>query len=156
MNNRTVIGVFQPSIDTAPLVRNLVEAGFSKADILILDGANSLDDGSEKRDEFELTTLFLDREVPDPEAGYLAESVRHGEHVVSVRADSSESASVAETVLNRHGALEIEEREREAPNSRVSEEARNIAAAMSAETLNRSLKEEHQTGRIRGSRVFVW
>jgi hypothetical protein len=156
MENRTVIGVFQPSIDIAPLIRDLIDRGFSKADILILDGTKSLEDRSETRDQQELTTLFLDRGVPDPEAGYFAESVRKGEHVVSVRAGSSESASEAEAVLNRHGALEIEERATEPATSRASEEAENIASAMSAKTLDRSRQGEHQTGRIRGSRVFVW
>ena len=156
MEHRTIIGVFEPSTDINTLVRDLLDHGFSKTDLLILNGADSPGDRSEAGDRYELTTLFLDRGVPDPEAGYLAESVRQGDRVVSVQAGSFESAGEAEAILNRHGALEIEERAREPRISGPSAAIKETSSALSGDALDRSLKGEYQTGRTRGSRVFVW
>ena len=47
--------------------------------------------------------------VPEDEAGYYAESVRRGGAVVTVRVDESR-VDEAETLLGRHGAIDINER----------------------------------------------
>jgi uncharacterized protein (TIGR02271 family) len=48
--------------------------------------------------------------VPEDEAHYYAEGVRRGGTLITVRADSEESATCAAQVMRKHGAADIDER----------------------------------------------
>jgi hypothetical protein len=148
-------------VDTNRLVRDLVDRGFSKNDVLIFgadkNGSTPANLG-EAAEPDELCTLFRNRGIPESEAGYFAEGVRHGDVVVSVQTNSTGSSDEAAAILDRHGAIDIEERVTRwrtgAPPARKAMD--DPASSLSAQTLDRSLGEAHQSGRTRGSRVFVW
>jgi hypothetical protein len=156
MENRTVIGIFKPTVDTNRLVEDLVDRGFDKNDILIFGagGSASTDLGNAAEPD-DLCTLFQNRGVPDVEANYFAQGVRFGDVVVSVQTASARGSDEAAALLDRHGALDIEERVKEW-RPEPDPKATQASATMSASALDRSLGDEHQSGRTRGSRVFVW
>jgi hypothetical protein len=155
MSKRTVMGIFDPAVNTGRLVRELQDHGFSRHDILVFGGDPQSEESGEVAEPEELCTLFRNRGVPDVDAGNFAEGVRHGDVVVSVQTMTEEGSDEAADILDRHGAIDIEERVA-GWQTEGNPEQETEAAALSAETLERSLAPEHQSGRTRGSRVFVW
>jgi len=156
MTKRTVIGIFEHSLDIAPLQRDLSAAGFTDNEILILHGSGAAPDPPPTRDRSDLTTLFQDRGIPGPEAAYFAEITDLGKRVVSVQASTLERAVEAEAILNRHGAIDIEEQFTQWRSGNQADKSQQTASSLSAATRDKSATDNYQTGRTRNSLVFVW
>jgi hypothetical protein len=149
------MGIFDPAMNTGRLVEDLKNRGFRQNDILIFGADSDSPESGEVAEPEDLTTLFRNRGVPDVEAGHFAEGVRQGDVVVSVQTSTEQGSDEAADILDRHGAIDIEERVA-GWQSEGDPERDGEAATLSADTLERALVPEHQSGRTRGSRVFVW
>jgi hypothetical protein len=149
------MGIFDRGSQTGPLVQELTQRGFRRNDILIFGGNDRTEEHDEEAEPEELTTLFRNRGVPDVDAGHFAECVRQGDVVVSVQTTTEQGSEEAAGVLDRYGAIDVEQRVPVRQGAADAEQEAEASRA-SAEALERSLNPGHQSGRTRGSRVFVW
>ena len=153
--SKTAVGLFENASVADEVVRSLGANSFPRGDIRVLQepvdmpvtGTMSLPHTDfQVRLELELKAI----RATTPEASAYAQGVRRG-GVLVFATGSNEEVDSASEIMNRHGALEVEELTGSAPNvAGVIGRGAPLAYAGSAA----------QTGRTRqsggGARMFVW
>jgi hypothetical protein len=153
--SKTAVGLFENTGVARQVVSDLHASAFPEKEIRIL--GEPLDMAvtgptSTPRTDFE---VGLNRELQaiganEREAGAYTKGVRGG-GVLVFATGSTEAVANAATIMNRHGAIEVEELTGHAPNT----------AGLMGEDLVPVSVNSVQTGRIReadggGARMFVW
>jgi hypothetical protein len=153
--SKTAVGLFENTGVARLVVRDLHANAFPEKEIRIL--GEPLDMAvtgvtSTPRTDFE---VGLNRELQaiganQQEASAYTKGVREG-GVLVFATGSSEAVANAATIMNRHGAIEVEELTGDAPNT----------AGLISEDLVPVRVSSVQTGRVReadggGARLFVW
>lgn len=151
---KTAVGLFESLGLADEVVRDLEASGFPRNDVRILkepvDMAGSGLMSTPHTDfEVELTRDLTAFGVLEGEAEAYVQGVRRG-GVMVFATSSSETANAATEIMNRHGALEVEQISASRPELPSAEQG----AVSPAHDLS------VQTGRFRapssGARLFVW
>jgi hypothetical protein len=156
MPNHLTAGLFEANTDLDEVIQDLIDQGFDRNDIAVWrapEEARAAGGTSDKG----LITLFPNQPIPDTEVAHFSEGIRRGGAVVSVTTASQAGAEEAADILDRHGAIDIEEhatRWRQA--GWQMEKGREAASVKAAEVLSRAINDDYPSGRTRGSRIFVW
>ena len=109
MNQQTtIIGQFEDPADAQRAVDELASAGIAGESVRLLPGAGSAVGGTGGEGGF-LSSLG-GMSLPDEDRHLYAEGMRRGYATVTVRVDEARAPAVEET-LDRHGALDFDERE---------------------------------------------
>jgi stress response protein YsnF len=104
----TIIGQFEDPADAQRAVDELASAGIAGDSVRLLPGAGSAAGGTGGEGGF-LSSLG-GMSLPDEDRHLYAEGMRRGYATVCVRVDEARAPAVEET-LDRHGALDFDERE---------------------------------------------
>ncbi len=104
----TIIGQFEDPADAQRAVDELASAGIAGESVRLLPGAGSAVGGTGGEGGF-LSSLG-GMSLPDEDRHLYAEGMRRGYATVCVRVDEARAPAVEET-LDRHGALDFDERE---------------------------------------------
>jgi hypothetical protein len=146
----TVIGLFEhmPAADAA--IRNLVERGFDRERITVIEpGTESELAGS--------TEILNIASLPPEDAGIYREGLRRGAVLVAALANE-EQADLGVEIMDRHGAIDVEERSLAWEKAGWQRPA--LRAAASGMPPPEVEEPTIQVGRSRttagGARVFVW
>lgn len=160
MPNHITVGLFEADTNLDQVVLHLLDHGFAKTQITVLKPREQTQAAGGSRSDLTapgLTTLFGDQPIPDVEAEYFYEGVRRGGAVIAVTSDSRTAAEEAAGILDRHGAVDIEKHAAQwRATGWQTQKAAKVADAKTSELLDRATQDEYQSGRTRGSRVFVW
>jgi uncharacterized protein (TIGR02271 family) len=107
----TVIGFFDTYQTAEKVVRELTAGGFRREDIQIQSGdaSGGTQSGFGARVSNFFSSLFGD-DLSEAERGNYAEAVRRGNAVVAVRAEDNEAADRITELMERNGAIDIDER----------------------------------------------
>ena len=157
MPNHLSVGLFDADTNLDQLVQELVNHGFDRGNIAVSREPDETVRAAGATKDRGLITLFGDQPIPDIEVEHFAEGLRRGGAVVSVLTTSEAEAEEAARILDLNGAVDIEEHAAQwrATGWQI-EKGEEAAAIKSAELLNRATTDEYQSGRTRGSRIFVW
>src|SRR5215211_2577182 len=116
MNSRTVTALFHNREDATRAIEELVRAGISRADIR-LTPEKDVSPASEPttssydtaRDEKGFWASLADLFMPDEDRYTYAEAMHRGSIMVSASVTEAQ-ADAAETILERHGTINVDER----------------------------------------------
>jgi hypothetical protein len=148
---RTAIGLFDNQAKAEQVRNELLRSGFTADSVLVLSEPRAMAEPASSH----FTTLNIGGVPPDDEELFW-EGVRRGGALVACTS-TDRGADQAAQIMNRHGALDTEERAQEWTRTGWSRQLRR-AAGHGLEPVYPA--DEAQTGRERagygGARVFVW
>ena len=152
--SRTAIGLFENPGSVDEVVRDLEASGFPRNDVRVLGEPREMAGSgvmSTPHTDFEMGLIrdLTGFGVVEADAESYMQGVRRG-GVMVFATSSSEKADAATEIMNRHGAVEIEEISASRPNL-PNADAGEVTPVHNIST---------QTGRSRspgsGARLFVW
>lgn len=143
----TVVGIFDSLDQAKSAAESLKTKGFT--DLRLAAPVAP----AKKEEESEITTLFRNEGIPGCTTTCYLEALRQGSAVLSVHTTEAKAGEAAD-LLDELGADDVEERA--SKWGWKSDDAAALARELSAGLSDRARLSGMQTGRKRGSRVFVW
>lgn len=114
----TVVGVFDNGTMAKAVVNDLVDNGFDRDDIQVqassesgnYDSDRDRDSGKEEGGIAGFFSSLFGMDEPSRETNYYGEAVRRGNTLVTVDVDDQDMIQCATDIMERHGAVDIDER----------------------------------------------
>jgi stress response protein YsnF len=149
--SQTVVGIYNDATEAQNAVDQLLTSGFTQADVDMTTGRNSDTYSTDERDEHEsgIERFFKNLFGDDDEEKTRYTRVGENRSIVTVHTNSDEESERAARLLDKYGAIDVDESYREYTGSlNAADDTQNMKIPVIEENLNVG-KREVETGGVR-------